>query len=101
MVKALAVIISVLIFTTAVFAGPYCALTPYGKKCDFYDYTSCQKAAGPGGSCQSNTDGDTQVKAKPKYCSVTMYGTDCSFLDEFSCRQAAAKKNGTCKLSAY
>ena len=53
--KAIAFFILMYAASTA-FAAPYCAVFSYGKQCYYYDWSTCQQAAGTQGACVINQE---------------------------------------------
>jgi hypothetical protein len=80
-------------------AAPYCAVFSYGKQCYYYDWKSCQQAAGSQGACVINQEEAKAPSGAAPFCLVTSYGTQCHYYDAQSCRQAAASANAVCAIN--
>lgn len=96
--KAMAFAVSLLAATTA-FAAPYCAVFSYGKQCYYYDWNSCQQAAGNEGACVINQEEAKAPSGDAPFCVVASYGTQCYYYDAQSCRQAATSANAVCAIN--
>jgi len=81
------------------FAAPYCTVFSYGKQCYYYDWNSCQRAAGSSGACVLNQEEVKTPSGSAPFCVVAPYGTQCFYYDAQSCRQAAAEANATCAIN--
>ena len=93
--KAIAFIILMYAASTA-FAAPYCAVFSYGKQCYYYDWSTCQQAAGTQGACVINQEEAKAPSGGAPFCVVASYGTQCYYYDAQACRQAAASANAVC-----
>ena len=78
------------------FAAPYCAVFSYGKQCYYYDWSTCQQAAGTQGACVINQEEAKAPSGGAPFCVVASYGTQCYYYDAQACRQAAASANAVC-----
>ena len=77
--KAIMVFVLMLTASTT-FAAPFCVVRSYGKECYYYDWSSCQRAAGNQGACIIN---QKEVKApvgSAPFCIVASYGAMCLLL---------------------
>lgn len=54
MSKQTVLLLQLLVFSSAVAAAPFCAVTGVGSNCWYYDVQSCRQAAGPSGACTVN-----------------------------------------------
>jgi hypothetical protein len=88
-----------MIAATITHAAPYCAVFSYGKQCYYYDWNSCEQAAGSQGACVINQEEAKAPSGGAPFCVVTSYGTQCHYYDAQSCRQAAASANAVCAIN--
>jgi hypothetical protein len=80
-------------------AAPYCAVFSYGQQCYYYDWTSCQRAAGDQGACVINQEEAKAPSGGAPFCVVASYGTQCYYYDAQSCRRAAASADAVCAIN--
>lgn len=79
-------------------AAPFCAVTPTGKKCLYYDVALCRQAAGDSARCVVNAD-ELNIAEQDKgvrYCVASSLGAQCIYHDIASCNQAATRARGLC-----
>lgn len=79
-------------------AAPFCAVTPTGKKCLYYDVALCRQAAGDSARCVVNAD-ELNIAEQDKgirYCVASSMGVQCIYHDFSSCTHAAVKARGLC-----
>ena len=81
------------------FAAPFCAVFSYGKQCYYYDWDSCELAAGSQGACVINQKEAKAPTGGAPFCVVASYGTQCFYYDAESCRRAAAAANAVCAIN--
>ncbi len=95
------IIISSLFIITSnqVLAAPYCAVFSYGEQCFYYDWNSCQRAAGNSGACVINQKETQAPSGGAPFCVVASYGTQCFYYDSQSCQRAAAAANAVCAVN--
>ena len=91
--------LALMLSTTACIAAPYCAVFSFGTQCYYYDWSSCQRAAGDQGACVINQEEVEPPSGSAPFCVVASYGTQCFYYDAGSCRQAAAQANATCAVN--
>lgn len=84
---------------SATMAAPYCAVFSYGTQCFYFDWKSCQQAAGSQGACVINQAEAKVPAVGAPFCVVASYGTQCFYYDAQSCRQAAASANAVCAVN--
>ena len=86
-------------------AALYCVVDFGGKRCQFTDLASCQKAAGTQGNCFLNQEGMQAPVGGSPFCLVESWHTDCVYRDMNSCALVAAPRQATCianpNLTAY
>lgn len=89
-----------LLFATSnVFAAPYCAVFSFGTQCFYFDWKSCQQAAGSQGACVINQAEAKAPSGGAPFCVAAWYGTQCVYFDAQSCRQAATSANAVCAIN--
>ncbi|MGB4100926.1 MAG: hypothetical protein WBK91_03345 [Alphaproteobacteria bacterium] len=79
-------------------AAPFCAITPTGKKCLFYDVILCRQAAGSSARCVINPD-ELSISEQDKglrYCVASSLGIQCIYKDNATCQQVATRARGLC-----
>lgn len=97
--NTLVIALAFLFTTGSAIAAPYCAVFSYGQQCYYYDWNSCQQAAGSSGACVINQDEAKAPSGSAPFCVVASYGTQCYYHDAQSCRQAAASANAVCAIN--
>ena len=85
--------------TNTAFAAPYCAVLSSGRQCYYYDFNSCQQAAGSQGACVINQEEAKAPSGGAPFCVVASYGTQCFYYDASACRQAAEAANAVCAVN--
>ena len=96
--KEIALAVLLLAASTAI-AAPYCAVFSFGKQCYYYDWNSCQQAAGIQGACVINQEEAKVPSGGAPFCVVASYGTECFYYDAQSCLEAAASANAVCAIN--
>ena len=77
-------------------AALYCVMDFGGKRCQFTDLASCQKAAGTQGNCFLNQEGMQVPTGGSPFCLVESWHTDCIYRDLDSCTLVASPRHATC-----
>lgn len=96
--RSLACLVLVVLLPMGVGAAPFCAVTPTGKKCLYYDVALCRQAAGDSARCVVNAD-ELNIAEQDKgvrYCVASSLGAQCIYHDIASCNQAATRARGLC-----
>lgn len=91
-----------LLTSTLAKAGPFCAITSYGKDCGYNDYKFCMsQAQNLNGTCIVNNSEPryTPQSGNSPFCVVSSYGTDCSYNDANLCRRTASSLGGACAVN--
>ncbi|MBF8273499.1 MAG: hypothetical protein HW380_2604 [Magnetococcales bacterium] len=85
-----------LLWSGEVGASLYCAVDFNGRRCQFVDLESCQKAVGGQGSCVLNRDGLVAPQGGAPFCLTEQWQTECIYRDREACEKVAAPRKATC-----
>ena len=82
----------------AAVAASFCAITPVGKQCLFYDILHCKQAGDNDSRCVLNGDELSPSEAENglRSCVVASLAMQCLYQNFVTCTQSATKFRGMC-----
>ncbi|MBF0383362.1 MAG: hypothetical protein HQL69_20275 [Magnetococcales bacterium] len=94
--RALIVFFVLLFWSNEASAALYCVVDFNGRRCNYIDLPSCQKAAGSRGECVLNRETMTAPTGGSPFCLVEKWRTECNYHSRASCEKQARPRKASC-----